>query len=141
MYDGPRIIPERFWARIKREGDCWIWTGGKNVRNGRVYGRTYIEGGRRQAFVQRIAYELSTGQLLPRGAIIKQRCDNLLCINPNHLYRAKRSRANAKLTSNQVIEIREQHAAGTTVAELSRLYGVAQATIDNAVKRKTWIDL
>ena len=142
MYDGPRIIPERFWAQVQSEGECWIWTGGTTKMRGKIHGRVYVDGGRRQVAVQRIAYELSTGKLLRPYAIVKQRCGNLLCVNPNHLHVVRRTPVHTKLTPEQVIEMRERYAAGgVTYAELGRIYGVTRVTVWGIIKRKRWIDL
>ena len=143
MYDGPRIIPERFWAQVRHEGECWIWTGGTTCRNnGKTYGRVYIEGGRRQADVHRIAYELSTGKLLPPYRNVQHRCGNLLCINPHHLHAGRRVASNRKLTAEQVLEMRERYAAGgVSQRDLGEMYGVATATVWAIIKRKRWMDL
>ncbi len=45
---------------------------------------------------------------------------------------------NAKLTEEIVKKIRIEHAAGVSISELSRTYGVARSTICRIYARKTW---
>ncbi len=44
----------------------------------------------------------------------------------------------AKLTTDQVIQIREQSARGLTQRQLAREYGICQATVRDIVLRKKW---
>lgn len=44
----------------------------------------------------------------------------------------------AKLTESQVLAARAAHAAGATVTELKRTYGVAYDTMKAVVTRRTW---
>lgn len=57
---------------------------------------------------------------------------------PHELARGERHGL-ARLTEEQVIAIRERHATGSvSVYRLAKDYGVAQCTITNIVRRKTW---
>ena len=49
--------------------------------------------------------------------------------------------SNAKLTSGQVLEIRQKAEAGKTNPELAKEYGVATSTIRGVIERKTWSHL
>ena len=44
----------------------------------------------------------------------------------------------AKLTNEQVFEIREKHKSGASYNELAKNFKCAQSTIHNVVTRKTW---
>lgn len=46
--------------------------------------------------------------------------------------------SNAKLTAQQVLEIRQLWEGGNTTQNLARIYGVATSTINGIVRRKTW---
>ena len=70
--------PVRFWARVDKSGDCWLWTGPQ--ANG--YGRAW--GGERSRWAHRIAYELANGPF-PDGMELDHLCRNRLCCNPAHL--------------------------------------------------------
>ena len=73
---------ERFWARVDRSGECWLWTGA--LRNG--YGQVTITSGDgpRTHYAHRIAYEIARGEI-PAGMTIDHLCRNLVCVNPDHL--------------------------------------------------------
>jgi hypothetical protein len=44
----------------------------------------------------------------------------------------------ARLTDNDVLYIRESHAAGVSARELARRLGVASRTVDKIVNRERW---
>jgi DNA invertase Pin-like site-specific DNA recombinase len=44
----------------------------------------------------------------------------------------------AKLTANQVREIRRRFAGGTAQSRLAKEYGIPKANIHRIVRRKTW---
>lgn len=62
-----------------QEGGCWLWIG---HRNGDGYGETGYGGKFRYA--HRASYELLIGQI-PKNKVIRHRCDNPPCVNPEHL--------------------------------------------------------
>jgi hypothetical protein len=86
-----RSWPERFWAKVDREGDygswngtkCWGWTssrtpGGYSVFHRREAKRIIT----RMAHV--LTYELTVGEI-PEGYTIDHLCRNVGCVNPQHL--------------------------------------------------------
>ncbi|MEW1813261.1 HNH endonuclease signature motif containing protein [Pseudarthrobacter phenanthrenivorans] len=74
-------IEERFWAKVDKSGECWIWTA---ARYGSGYGafRVSPEIGTRAA--HRCAWELSRGEI-PPGKFLDHMCHNRPCVNPAHL--------------------------------------------------------
>lgn len=72
-------LKDRFLANIDKSCDCWLWTGAKNKQG---YGHLKIKGKTYRA--HRVSYELFNGKI-PPGFLVMHKCDNPLCVNPNHL--------------------------------------------------------
>ena len=71
---------QRFWDKVDKSGDCWIWKAG--VRGTGPYGRFRL--GSKTVVAHRFSYEIANGQI-PKGFQIDHRCRNRLCVNPSHL--------------------------------------------------------
>lgn len=137
---------------------CIEWFMGKNS-NG--YGIFNIGGRKnhRQVLAHRMIYEISRGPI-PRGMLVCHRCDNPPCVNPEHLFLGT-SRDNtldawnkgrlpqippmpgelnpkAKLTEEQVIEIRRLYASGVFQKTIGAMFGIKQITVSNITTRKHW---
>ena len=70
---------ERFWRKVDKSGDCWVWRGPLNAYG---YGNFHIEGKTHQS--HRLSYESLRGPI-PDGFEIDHLCRNRRCINPDHL--------------------------------------------------------
>jgi HNH endonuclease len=155
-------LAERFWAKVDKgphPGGCWVWTGARDASG---YGSIGVAEprGYRPLRAPRIAY------LLTHGAVrddldMCHTCDNPLCVNPAHLWQGTR-RENladmdakgrrrtrwlprpgerngmARLTAEQVREIRTRVARGEKQNALAAEYGVPKQTINNVVLRHSW---
>lgn len=156
---------KNFWRRVDCTDldSCWPFMGGRNSRNyGSLGWRNPDTGVKRALSAHRVAYESAYGPI-PDGKVVMHICDNPPCCNPTHLrlgttadnnadramkgrtYRGPRPNAargerapTAKLTADQVREIRALHATGTTQKELQRRYGVKAPAINRIVHRTGW---
>lgn len=72
----------RLKAKIAEAGpdDCWEFQG---CRGAKGYGRIHTPGGIKLA--HRVSWEIHNGEIAPRGLVVRHKCDNPPCCNPNHL--------------------------------------------------------
>jgi hypothetical protein len=85
------LIPVREWSLRKRmqstgwtvtDKGCWEWNG---KRNDQGYGIVHAaRHGLDSARAHRVMFELNAGPI-PDGMVIRHRCDNPPCVNPDHL--------------------------------------------------------
>jgi hypothetical protein len=74
------VNAEKFWSRVEKGPDCWVWTG----NTARRYGLCYVPGVQTTSGAHRVAYALA-GNEIPEGAEIDHLCRNRLCVRPDHL--------------------------------------------------------
>ena len=136
---------------VRTDSGCRVWTG---WCDGGGYGRVAV--GRTMRLAHVVAWELANGCAVPTGAVVRHNCDNPPCIEPTHLIigtqgqnvadmfergrcdRSGERNNSAKLTADQVREIRAKHTAGQRVSSLSREYGISKSQVKNIVTGKQW---
>lgn len=72
-------LSERFWAKVDRTADCWLWTASCQPSG---YGQFRVPGG--TLLAHRVAYELAVGPI-PAGLHLDHLCRVRRCVNPAHL--------------------------------------------------------
>jgi hypothetical protein len=80
VFWGDSTREQRFWQKVDRSGNCWIWLAG-TFRCG--YGQFGIDGGRKIS-AHRYAYELIKGPI-PKTLELDHLCRTPACVNPAHL--------------------------------------------------------
>jgi hypothetical protein len=81
------LIRKKFESYIQPTNKCWHWIGPIDKNSGR--GKFKVNGKSRNVCV--VAWELSTRAKLPAGMVVKQICENSLCVNPSHLETHRRT--------------------------------------------------
>jgi hypothetical protein len=149
---------KRFWDKVNKTPTCWEWTGCTHPRG---YGEIIMKIGKKWKArrAHRISYEMEYGAI-PSDFIIMHKCDNRICVRPDHLrlgtvadnqadMKEKGRSRNAggvgeksshhKLTDLQVLEIRKRYAAGETNKRILGLgYDLTRTSIYYIVTRKQW---
>lgn len=158
-----RPAEERFWGLVEKTDTCWIWKGHLGNHG---YGVFSVAAGRFQT-AHRLAWEFHHGKPVPDGLCVLHNCpggDNRACVNPGHLWIGTRKDNNwdkalkgrsgkgipclnlagekhpgAKLTNEQVLEIRRLHTVeGIGAYRLGKQFGVSKPTVQRILRGKNW---
>ena len=137
---------EKWFSRtIETEDGCLIWQGAVNSDG---YARVAWKGSG-NGKLHRIVYELTTGEDI-EGKVIRHKCDNPLCINPEHLTigshtdnmrdRDERERhGKAKLTHEEVREIRRLDESGQyRRVQIARMFNIDPRTVSSLCNYHHW---
>jgi HNH endonuclease len=143
-------------TRVNEQTGCWEWAASLNT-NG--YGQFRFNGTTEQA--HRAAWVIFRGPIPKADSAygtlnVLHKCDNPLCVNPDHLFLGDQSdnakdavskgrwgkrgvigenHGRAELTEEQVKQIR---ASDETAAVLSARYCISKSTVQHIRKRRTW---
>lgn len=151
-------IREYFEKRFtKLENGCWEWKGTKLSEKRGGYGSFVCRplGINTSNRAHRISFQIyNLVDLLPDQHVL-HKCDNVLCVNPNHLFlgdqavnmadkvsKFRQSRGEnhgkSKLNECDVLKIRERISFGEKACYLAFEYSVTQQTICDIKHRRSW---
>lgn len=147
-------VQGRFWKKVLKSENCWIWSGGNNGTYGtiQIYGRAY--------YAHRVSFELN-GNVIEENKVIMHSCDNPLCVNPNHLFMGSQldnmrdkmnkgrykvtagdhkgiKNAAAKINDDTAFNIRKDRELGMSIRKIGKKYTLSPSQIFRIVKGESW---
>lgn len=158
MSNNDNIIFENVIRRLGKyiqkniSNGCWEWTGSK-TKDG--YGKSWFRGKTIRA--HRLSFLSHKKEEIPEGYLILHKCDNPICINPDHLFcgtpsentidmykkgRGVNNRGEncgtSKLNKKEIEEIKKQWLSGESQGIIAKRYKITQSNVSRIVNEKTW---
>lgn len=149
-----RSFEERFWSKVQKTDECWIWTAAASPLG---YGRVGTPG-RKISQAHRVAWILTNGDI-PDGLCVLHRCDNPRCVRPDHLFLGTvadnnadklakgrqitgwcpgETNGNHELTEHQAREVLRRSLTGENQTKIAVEFGISQANVSAIKLRQTW---
>lgn len=130
---------------------CYICTSHSKCSNGRYYN---IKRNNKVMLLHRYIYETYYGKI-EEDLVVRHKCDNVLCINPNHLeigYQkdnandmVSRNRSTkgvkngrAKLTQEDVNRIREMKRNNVKQRDIARIFNISESLVSQIIHNVIW---
>lgn len=140
-----RFLPDDEYIKWRSTEDahgCWIWGGSISAQGYGVASRDS-----RKITAHRLSFKTFHGNL-PDALDVRHKCDVRRCVNPDHLESGTRAdnnrdtaqrgrHGNAKLSNDDVVDIRWAHGLGATGSALARAYGVSPTAISQIVNYRS----
>jgi len=144
----------RFWSLVRKTKTCWV----HKIKSPKTSRYWLIKVNGRQIGGHKFSWELHNGPV-PEGLFVLHKCDNTMCVNPDHLFlgttqdnsddmvskgRSARGskHGNAALTEKDVRNIRKRYKRTSyhksNTRELALEFGVTDSVILAIVRRTVW---
>lgn len=141
---------KRFWSRVNKdtESGCWEWTAGTS------HGYGWMRWSGRNNRAHRISWDLHHGEM--PDLCVLHKCDNRLCVNPDHLFlgtradniadmvaKARNINKGARPTHSDgiVYACRALVAMGMRQVDVGRAMGIHQAVVSTYYRGSSRQDL
>lgn len=154
MHRGPEEVRFHQKYRIAERG-CWEWTCQTRANSKGVHYSRFALADGTSISGHRYSWKLHNQKEIPDGGYICHKCDNPICVNPDHLFLSDHlgnmedmrlkgrswkgcgvQKASAKLTIEQIAEIRS--IVGLSQSKIAKIYGVSQVTIGRLLRGETY---
>ena len=147
---------KRFFSKVDKTDTCWVWKA--SIRGNSGYGAFKINGKVKSA--HRVSWEIYNEKKIPDGLLVCHKCNNRLCVNPEHLYVGTyvdntrdairdgvrdhykyvygEKVGTAKLSEDNILEVVRLYEKGLSHKEIAKKLKVDRSTIGDVLRGRTW---